>query len=197
MKGRVYLFKRYERLWHWLQALLVLGLLVTGFESHGLFGAAGFERAVLLHEAMGLCLVVLIAFTMFWHATTGEGRQFVPTRARFADQVRFYTSGIFRGERAGEVRSPESKFNPVQKAAYFSLLIAIFPLQVGAGLVYLAAPWWPDAVQRLGGLRAVALAHTAGAYAMACFLIVHLYMLSTDKGVGSHLRAMLTGWAED
>ena len=30
--GRVYIFTRFERLWHWCQALLIIGMLVTGFE---------------------------------------------------------------------------------------------------------------------------------------------------------------------
>ena len=33
--SRVYLFKRFERFWHWSQAALVLFMLLTGFEIHG------------------------------------------------------------------------------------------------------------------------------------------------------------------
>ena len=33
--SRVYLFKPFERFWHWSQALLVISMLVTGFEVHG------------------------------------------------------------------------------------------------------------------------------------------------------------------
>lgn len=197
MTRKVYLFKRYERLWHWLQFALVLSLLGTGFEVHGIWHPLGFERAVFLHEAAGLLLVVLILFTMFWHATTGEGRQFVPTRRRLVDQIRYYTGGIFRGEDSAHVRTPEEKFNPVQKMAYFGLLILVFPIQVAAGLLFFASRWRPDWVAAAGGLRPVALIHTAGAYAMVCFVIVHLYMLSTKPGFRAQLRAMITGWVEE
>jgi Ni,Fe-hydrogenase I cytochrome b subunit len=37
---RIYIFKRFERFWHWTQALLILTLLVTGFEVHGKLVAA-------------------------------------------------------------------------------------------------------------------------------------------------------------
>ncbi|MDE2292447.1 MAG: cytochrome b/b6 domain-containing protein [Elusimicrobia bacterium] len=194
MSERVYLFKRYERFWHWFQMAIVASLLVTGFEVHGTWRLLGFPLAALLHEAAATALVLLMLFTMFWHATTGEGRQFLPTRQGFKDQVRYYARGIFFGEEEGHVPSPEAKFNPVQRAAYFGLLVFLFPVQVGTGLLYLAARWRPDAVAWLGGLRGVALIHTAGAYALVCFLIVHLYMLSTGPGARAHLRAMVTGW---
>lgn len=193
--SRVYLFKRYERFWHWMQALLVVALAATGFEVHGAWRLLGFEPAVRLHEACGVTLVVLTLFTMFWHATTGEIRQFIPTRRNLPEQVRFYTSGIFRRAPHPEIPTPEQKFNPLQKAAYFGLLILVFPVQIAAGLLYLGTPLWPDLVTRLGGIRPLALLHTAGAFAMLSFLVVHLYMTTTGHTLSANLKAMLTGWA--
>jgi Ni,Fe-hydrogenase I cytochrome b subunit len=46
---RIYIFKLYERFWHWSQAALILVLLLTGFEIHGSFENFGFERAVRCH----------------------------------------------------------------------------------------------------------------------------------------------------
>jgi glutamate dehydrogenase (NAD(P)+) len=48
---RIYLYTRYERGWHWLQALLIVVLLVTGMEVHGLYTLLGFEWAVLAIKA--------------------------------------------------------------------------------------------------------------------------------------------------
>jgi len=152
--SRVYLYKRYERLWHW-----AAGRPHPGPGRHGLRGPwglarPGFESSVRLHEAFGLGLVALTMFTMFWHWTTGEVRQFIPTRKNFVDQVRFYTTGIFRSAPHPEIATPEKKFNPIQKAAYFGLLIFVFPVQIAAGLLYLGAPLWPGLIDALGGLRA-------------------------------------------
>ncbi|MBI3564396.1 MAG: cytochrome b/b6 domain-containing protein [Elusimicrobia bacterium] len=194
--SRVYLFKRYERFWHWAQAALVLTLVASGFEVHGTWRLFGFERAVHVHEASGLGLLLLTLFTMFWHATTGEVVHFVPTRKNFAEQVRFYTSGIFRRAPHPEIPTPEKKFNPIQRAAYFSLLILVFPVQLLAGVVYLGTPLWPGLIDALGGLRGVALLHTAGAFAMLSFLIVHLYMITTGDTLWGNLKSMVTGYAE-
>lgn len=194
--SRIYLFKRYERAWHWAQAVLVLTLAATGFEIHGTWRALGFERAVRVHEASGIALVLLTLFTMFWHATTGEVKHFIPTRKNFAEQIRFYTSGIFRRAPHPEIPAPDKKFNPIQRAAYFGLLIFVFPVQIASGVVYLGTPLWPGLIDSLGGLRVVALIHTAGAFAMLTFIVVHLYMITTGQTMWSNLRSMITGYVE-
>ena len=45
-------------------------------------------------------------------------------------------------------------------------------------------------------LKVVALVHTAGAFAILSFLVVHLYMITTGHTIMAHTRAMITGWEE-
>ena len=73
----------------------------------------------------------------------------------------------------------------------------MFPVQIAAGVLYLGTPLWPGLIARLGGLREIALVHTAGAFAMISFLIVHLYMITTGRTLGANLKAMVTGWVAD
>jgi divalent metal cation (Fe/Co/Zn/Cd) transporter len=47
---RVLVYKRFERFWHWMQALLIIILALTGFEIHGSFKLLGFETAVKVHD---------------------------------------------------------------------------------------------------------------------------------------------------
>ena len=77
--GKFYLYTRYERFWHWLQALLIACLLVTGLEVHGTFELIGYKRAVAWHAGLGVTWLVAFAFFVFWIATTGEWRQYLPT----------------------------------------------------------------------------------------------------------------------
>mgnify|MGYP003572779632 CR=1 FL=1 len=42
MAERIYIFKRFERFWHWSQAALIITMLVTGFEVHGSYTLFGF-----------------------------------------------------------------------------------------------------------------------------------------------------------
>ena len=43
---RVYIFKGFERFWHWSQAALIIGMAFTGFEIHGTYTVLGFEQAL-------------------------------------------------------------------------------------------------------------------------------------------------------
>jgi len=56
MTRKVYMYKRFERFWHWAQALLIFFLAFTGFEVHGSYRVFGFERAVVLHNYAGWSL---------------------------------------------------------------------------------------------------------------------------------------------
>jgi thiosulfate reductase cytochrome b subunit len=92
---RIYVFKRFERFWHWAQALLIIGMMITGFEVHGSYSLLGFERAVDWHATMAWALITLWVFAIFWHFTTGEWRQYIPTTDKMVAMVRYYLTGIF------------------------------------------------------------------------------------------------------
>ena len=57
MTQRVYIFKGFERFWHWSQAALIIFLMLTGFEIHGTYTIFGFEKAVHLHSIAAWTLV--------------------------------------------------------------------------------------------------------------------------------------------
>src|SRR5210317_1749025 len=94
----IYLYSRYERFWHWLQMALILLLIVTGFEVHGLFAFLGFEKSVSLHNTLGITWLIAFAFFVFWVFTTGEWKQYIPTTRKMISVVRYYSWGIFQGE---------------------------------------------------------------------------------------------------
>jgi thiosulfate reductase cytochrome b subunit len=196
MTERVYLFKAFERFWHWSQAALVLFLMFTGFEVHGAYAALGFQKAVALHTLAAWALVGLWVFAVFWHLTTGEWRHYVPTFNKLLVMARFYSSGIFRHEPHPFRPSAQNKHNPLQRLTYLLILVVVSPLIWVSGWLYLFYADWP--AWQLGGLSlaTVATAHTAGAFLMLIFFISHLYMITTGHTLFSQTRAMLTGWEE-
>ncbi|MBI5276965.1 MAG: cytochrome b/b6 domain-containing protein [Burkholderiales bacterium] len=194
--GRIYLFKGFERFWHWAQALLIIGMLATGFEVHGTFRLLGFERAVQWHTVGAWSLVGLWVFAIFWHLTTGEWRQYLPTTHKALAVARFYAVGIFKGEPHPYRPTLQRKHNPLQAMAYLLVMVLVGPLIWVTGALYLFHASW--AAWGLSGLSLqwVAVAHTAGAFLMLAFLISHLYLITTGPTVGAHLKAMLTGWED-
>jgi thiosulfate reductase cytochrome b subunit len=196
MTERVYLFKAFERFWHWTQAALIIFMLLTGFEIHGSYAAFGFERAVNLHTIAAWSLVGLWVFAIFWHVTTGEWRQYIPTTDKVLAISRYYAVGIFKHEPHPFKATSQQKHNPLQRLTYLAILTLLNPLLWISGWLYLFyadwSAWGLSALQ----LQWVATAHTVGAFLMLTFLISHVYLITTGHPISSQLRAMVTGWKE-
>lgn len=192
----IYLYSRYERFWHWLQSLLIIVLLLTGFEIHQGFTLIGFHNAVEVHNFVGLTWLIAFAFFVFWIFTTGEWKQYIPTTKKMLSVVRYYSYGIFRGESHPVPKRKEAKHNPLQRLTYLSLAAFLLPFQMTTGFLY----WGYNSWQAWGvgsvSLKLLAVLHTLGAFAILTFLVVHLYMTTTGHSIFAHIKAMITGWEE-
>lgn len=194
---KIYLYTRYERFWHWLQAVLIALLLITGFEVHGVYTLLGFKRAVDIHNFLGLSWLVLFAFFVFWIFTTGEWRQYVPTTKKLFEVIVYYAHGIFRGGPHPVKKSPEAKHNPLQRLTYLGLAAALLPIQMLTGLLYyLYHQWHSLGISGLLSLKMLALVHLIIAFLILSFLVIHVYMTTTGHTVFSHIAAMISGWEE-
>ena len=79
-----------------MQAFIIFFLAATGFEIHGSFIFFGYENAVNYHKIAAYAFIILIVFAIFWHFSTGEWRQYVPTVTHLKAQINYYLIGIFR-----------------------------------------------------------------------------------------------------
>jgi thiosulfate reductase cytochrome b subunit len=194
-----YVYRSFERFWHWAQAALILLLAVTGFEIHGSLRFFGYEHAVRYHSITAWTFLVLIVFAIFWHFTTGEWRQYVPTWKNLRAQADYYVFGIFRNAPHPTKKTVLSKLNPLQKLTYAGLKLLVIPVVVVSGLLYMFYRY-PQRYEVLGlnvrSLGAIAVVHTAGAFLLMTFLVAHLYLVTTGHTVTSNLKAMITGYEE-
>ena len=199
---RVYMYTRYERIWHWLQALAILALFVTGMEVHAPASVRllGFETAVTIHRALGFLLVANAFLGFFYYMTTGEIRQYFATSPDLvtmaARQTLYYTRGIFRGEPHPFEKARDKKLNPLQKFTYAAILNVLLPLQVLTGVLMWGTQRWPETVGRLGGLAVLGTVHSLIAWLFAAFVVMHIYLTTTGRTPLANLRAMVTGWEE-
>lgn len=194
--GMLYLYTRYERFWHWLQALLIVCLLVTGFEVHGTFNLLGYKRAVAVHAWLGVAWLIAFAFFIFWVATTGEWKQYVPTTKKMFEVMRYYAYGIFMGWPHPSPKTSDAKHNPLQRLTYLALATLLLPFMMVTGLLYYVYNDWAGLGLTGLSLSVVALAHLIGAFAVLLFLVVHVYMTTTGHTPLAHVRAMVTGWED-
>jgi len=196
---RIYIFKRFERFWHWAQAVLIIFLLTTGFEIHGSYALLGWQKAADLHTTAAWTLIGLWLFAIFWHFTTDEWKHYIPTRKNMFDVAYHYAIGIFTGAPHPYRVSPLAKHNPLQRVAYLVVKLVINSLVWISGLAYLYYNELGAAkIAAISGLQlsTIALAHTAAAFMMLAFLIGHFYLATTGPTPFAHIKAMITGWLE-
>lgn len=198
-KRQVYIYKGFERFWHWMQAILIFFLAFTGFEIHGTYSFFGYRDAVRYHNIAAYMFLVLIAFAIFWHLTTGEYKQYLPTLKNIKAQLDYYIFGIFRNAPHPTKKTVLSKLNPLQKLTYFGLKILVIPLSVTSGLLYMfyryPSKQGVEAIN-IQSLEFIAIFHNVAAILLIIFIVTHLYLITTGETVTSNLKAMLTGYEE-
>ncbi len=196
---RVYLYARFQRFWHWMQAVIIFALLVTGMEVHGLFTLIGYELSFHVHNFLAWGLVTFIVLAFFWYITTGDFRQYL-TEGNLLEkiglQVRYYMNGIFRNEPHPFKKNEISRLNPLQRITYLMLTLVGLPLQIAFGFLY----YYFNELVALGmdpdWIEPIALIHTLLAYLLVAFVIMHVYMTTTGHTPTSNIKAMVTGWEE-
>ncbi|MHB1048578.1 MAG: cytochrome b/b6 domain-containing protein [Bacteroidota bacterium] len=192
-------YSRFNRIWHWTQTGLILFLALTGFEIHGSLSFFGFEQAVTFHNTAAYAFLVLIVFAIFWHFTTGEWRQYLPTRQHLRAQIEYYITGIFRNAPHPTRKTALTKLNPLQRLVYLALKVMVIPVMVFSGLLYMYYRYpQSGTIHQLNieGLEYIALLHTAGAFFLISFVIVHVYLITTGHTPTSNLKAMITGYED-
>jgi len=196
----VYMYSFYERFWHWLQAIAIIGLIFTGLIVHApdVFGLFSFSTAVYVHNALALVLLINAVLAVFYHFASGEIRNYLIEPKGFFSQAitqaTFYLKGIFRGEKHPFEKTPDKKLNPLQKITYVAILNILLPLQIITGMLIWGAQHFPKFLAGIGGLGLLVPVHSLIAWFFAAFLIMHLYLTTTGHTVTSAIKAMVVGW---
>jgi thiosulfate reductase cytochrome b subunit len=199
---RVLMYDAYRRFWHWLQAITIVILLLTGLIIHrpDVFAAISYPAVVSLHNILVAILVINAALSLFYHLATERMREYIPRPYGFFDdairQASFYVSGIFKGEPHPFEKRPDDRMNPIQKLTYFGILNVLLPLQIVTGALMWGVQWWPDVATALGGLPWLAPFHTLLAWLFATFILGHVYLTTTGATPLEGIRGMVTGYEE-
>lgn len=196
---KIYIYKKFERFWHWSQAVLIIFLAITGFEVHDSIHVFGYGNAVVFHRIASFLFLGLIALAIFWHITTGEWKNYIPTTRRMREQIRYYTYGIFNGEPHPDKKTALSKLTPLQVWVYLGFKLLIVPVMVVSGLLYMFHKHI-DANDIViisdFNLKTIAVWHTLGAWILVSFIIMHVYMTTTGHTTFSNIKAMMVGYEE-
>ncbi|MGA0265005.1 MAG: cytochrome b/b6 domain-containing protein [Lysobacterales bacterium] len=193
------------RIWHWINALGFILLIVTGLQIRytDILSLMSFESAVRLHNWLGFALMANYLIWLLFYLLTDKVSVYHPEldpKKYFRDtlkQIRYYSYGIFRGHPNPHRVRPYAKFNPLQKVMYQIVMLIIVPIQFGTGLLLWDVDRFYSWVEALGGVRVVSTVHVLVFIFFASFILIHVYLGSLGHTASAHFKAMVTGYEEE
>lgn len=207
---------------HWVNALVLLVLLLSGlqiFNAHPAlywgdkavfadpwFAIAGFPDWATLpgyrdlatgrrwHIFFAWLLVANGAVYLGWSLLSGHlRRDLAPTRAEIAPRALWHDA-----VEHARLRFPKGeaalRYNPLQKLAYLAVILGLLPLMLATGLSMSPGlnAAWPWLVELFGGRQSARTLHFLTAATLVAFVAVHLAMV-VASGPVNNLRGMITG----
>ncbi|GMQ46286.1 cytochrome b/b6 domain-containing protein [Vibrio sp. 10N] len=199
--NEVYMYDRYERLWHWLQATTIFILLSSGLVIHlpDTFDWLSFSYMVQIHQILGFVLLINAALSLFYHLASGEIRQYLPRPYGLIHDMMaqglYYAKGIFQGAPHPFHKTKNRKLNPLQQITYFAILNLLLPAQLITGFALWMGNYWPALTEWFGGSELLLPLHVGLAWMFASFIVMHVYLTTTVGSKPSDgIKAMVSGW---
>lgn len=202
----MYLYPVWVRLWHIVNAILILLLIYTGIsiffqERSASFFIMEYERASGWHNLSSILLVISYIGFFTGNIITDNGKYYKISGKNFLHDLRrqlyHSTIGIFRHEKNPFPITAERKFNPLQKLAYLVIMYLVFPLIIISGIV-LKVKDLPASGNAGEGLVTLSdMVHIVTGILITLFLFVHIYMAATlGSTPSSGMRSIISGYAE-
>jgi len=192
------------RIWHWINALGFVLLVLTGVQLRylDLFQLVSFEMAVKLHNWVGFTVIanyfIWLGFYLFsdkisnYHPVM-DAKDFI---RNYFLQVRYYSYGIFKGEHSPHHVQPYDKFNPMQRMTYQLVMLVAVPVQFITGVMMWNVTGFQKWIDLVGGIRVVDTIHVLCFIFFVFFILVHAYMGALGQKPSTHYKEMLTGYQE-
>ena len=204
----MYLYPKWLRAWHVLNAVLFIILIVTGLSMQytgkkDYVLVVGFEAAVRWHNSAAIILTINYIFFVAGNILTKNGRYYRVKRDRFFSdlfkQLRYYSYGMFKGEKHPFPVTMERKFNPLQKLSYVLAMYFALPLVIISGIGLLLPEIVAKGIMGVSGMILTDLLHITMGFFLSVFMVIHIYTCTLGKKPGTLFMSMISGYhaAED
>lgn len=204
-KEYIYLTPMPVRIWHWLNALGIVTLCVTGLQIRfpeyvNIFGS--YKAAIRLHNTAGVTVSVSYALWLFYYLFVAGSlaKLYIPTiediKSGLFRQAFFYFFSYFLGRPNPHHSTPDNKFNPLQKTAYLMIMLVLLPLVMLSGALLMYVAPLRELILLLGGIKTLVSAHFLIACCFNAFLFVHIYLATLGHTPFAHFKPMWDGWEE-
>jgi thiosulfate reductase cytochrome b subunit len=202
---RVYFTPTPVRIWHWLNALGIVTLCITGIQIRfpeyvNILGT--YKAAIKLHDTAGITVSISFLLWLFYYVIVARNivKVYVPNvddvKRGLFQQALFYFFQYFLGKENPHNATPDNKFNAIQKVTYFFTMFLSIPLVIVSGLLLMNVAPLRGWIITIGGIKFLADTHYLIACSFFAFLCVHVYMATLGHTPFAHFRQMWTGWEE-
>lgn len=201
---KLYLYPLWLRIWHHVNALLMIVLITTGLSmqySDPAYPLIRFDYAVSYHNIAGVGLTLSYIIFLVGVLFTSIGRYYVVKTegllTSFARQLKYYLFGIFRGETSPFKVTEKQKFNPIQLITYNLIMHAIIPVTFITGWALIYPETIVLNVFGYSGIMLTSLVHSIAGFFISIFLIIHLYVITIGPSTITNLKSILYGYHEE
>jgi len=199
----MYLYPKWLRAWHVLNAVLFLILIVTGLsmqytDKENTSYVVGFAKAVKWHNFAAMVLTISYIIFVTGNLLTNNGRYYKIDRENFLEdltkQLKYYSWGMFKGEKHPFPVTEERKFNPLQKVTYVLAMYVAIPLLVISGIGLLFPEITITRLFGVSGLILTDILHITMGFFLSVFMVIHIYTCTLGAKPTSLFWGMISGY---
>jgi thiosulfate reductase cytochrome b subunit len=199
----MYLYPKWLRAWHVTNAILFLILIVTGLsmqytDKENTSYVVGFAKAVKWHNFAALVLTINYIIFVTGNLFTKNGKYYKIERENFLkdlmSQLKFYSLGMFKGEKHPFPVNEERKFNPLQKVTYVFAMYIALPLLIISGVGLLFPEITITMFFGVSGLILTDILHITMGFFLSIFMLIHIYTCTLGAKPTSLFWGMISGY---
>jgi len=204
---KVYVNPLPVRIWHWINALGFIILIITGAQIRFAdpMGLTSLRTAFELHKWIGLIVSANYLLWLIYYLSSGKlfkvyfsylwkPAEFIKNSIK---QGKYYSYGVMMGDKNPHHPTPEDKFNPLQQITYLIIMIVLLPLEIITGFMLWTPKFFGPLIDVLGGTYNVILIHVALGIFFTFFIFVHAYLGTLGNTPLEDYKAMITGYKEE
>ncbi len=203
MSEKIYFYPLWLRLWHLLNAIFIITLILTGISmqySNVNSPFIRFDLAVSLHNLSGILLTISYFLFFAGNIFSANGKHYrlriKGLSNKLLKQFKYYAFEVFKGKEPPYPVNVNRKFNPLQKVSYSFTMYLALPLLFVTGWALLFPEFILRSLFGFSGIFLTAQLHIVMGFLISIFLIIHLYVSTMGKTPGSNFRSIVTGWQE-
>lgn len=201
----MYLYPKWVRIWHLFSAILIIILIITGISMQytgkdQAFFLIDFAKAVRWHNFTAVILTISYIGFVTGNILTENGKYYKMKERNFWSdlwkQLRYYSIGMFRGEKHPFPVMLERKFNPLQKISYVLVMYVAMPLIIISGIGLMLPEIIINKFFGVSGLILTDLLHIIMGFLLSVFLVIHIYTCTLGNKPFSLFRSIISGYHE-